>query len=479
MGRIARTWARLEDALAAGEDARGIAGLAEPSLLAFLFQVQARRVVRMGPRAAEGGVGPAELLSAARRAAAIGAIPVSTVVELLGFFRGLADSIREAELWPRDRPLWWEPSDGGETPLETIYRDLDTTARPPSSGDLAAPFAAGASRRWLAARRLLPEAFCAALHRELEAALAAGELELEPGSVGAGRRSAARADAVAYLGGHEEELLARLPRLAVTVQWCLGRLLPALAAALPGPRTHPPLTAMLARYPAPSAGYRAHLDNPGGADDNGRELAVVLYLNPPLRRPLGGELAVWEAGRSPSEPPTERLTPGCGDAALLDCRAVAHQVLPIGEGAARWSLALWLNRRPQRELDPPAPPELSPAEAHLPLERAEAPPGRIVWHEPGDGTAGRLTVHRPGRGRPRAGIVSTVKGAGRDLARWCEHHLELGFDHLLLVFDAAGEAEEAAVARRLARRLPARRLTVWSGEEVARERWAAAAEAAA
>src|SRR5262249_1952209 len=95
------------------------------------------------------------------------------------------------------------------------------------------------------------------------------------------------------------------------------------------------------RYPAPSVGYRPHLDNPGGREDNGRALTCVIYLNPPGRECAGGELALWSPGTAVSSPPGLVHEPRGGSAALFKAPAVPHEVRPLHEGPARWALTLW------------------------------------------------------------------------------------------------------------------------------------------
>ncbi len=444
--------------------------LGEPTFLGFLFAVEVRRLVRMGPATDPSGrLTPAHLLTLAQRAAAGGRVPASTPGEVRRLLRQAVDTVRGAGAWRIDRPLWWQPLPAADE-LEELWGSLDALLDDPVEIP-GAPQALG-SGGWLPIPALLPAAFCRALHRELEAADAAGALGLQAGTVGAGAEiSASRSDEVRCLDGLEAKLLARLPRLAVLVQWSLGRLIPRLAAGLPGRSLHPPRTAMLARYPGLSGGFRPHLDNPGGEADNGRALSVVLYLNggEPC---AGGELALWRPGADPAAPPDAVLPPRGGSAVAFDSRAVPHQVRPLGPGPARWSLAIWLNEASQHDFERPPLPALSATDVLLPVAAPPLPRDTVLWHQlEDDDPAGTIVVGRSGSRVQRAGIVSTVYGAGAGLDRWCRHHFVRGFDHLVLVFDHLDEAAEAAAAERLRRTYPASRLTVWSSAELAVERW--------
>jgi hypothetical protein len=298
-------------------------------------------------------------------------------------------------------------------------------------------------------------------------------LPLEPGGIGgADRRAPQRSDEVAYVGGLEPALLAETPRLAVLLQWLLGRVAARLAASLPDRLLAPPATAMLARYPAPSAGYRPHLDNPGGAADNGRAFALILYLNPPGRECAGGEIALWPPGGRISAPPALVLPPQGGSAVLFDVRAVPHQVRPLEPGPPRWSVILWLQDGPPPLGAGSDLPELTLTDALQALPAPPLPPGVLLVHElTGEAPEGRIVVRRKSPARPRVGQVATVYRGGAELDAWCDHHFGMGFDHAVVVFDHPEEPAEAADAARLRERYPAERLTVWSGPEIRAARW--------
>ena len=226
------------------------------------------------------------------------------------------------------------------------------------------------------------------------------------------RRSSRRSDEVRYLTGLEQDLLARAPALAVLVQHLLDRVEERLRRVLPGRELHAPQTAMLARYAAPTSGFAPHLDNPGGADDNGRAFTLVLYLNAPERPCRGGELSLWPAGAPAGEPPAVVLPPAGGSAVLFDARTVPHAVGPLEPGPDRWTLVLWWSARPRRPPRPLVPvPAPSAAEALLAVEDPPVVPGAVLFRRLDRAGADTVEVHRPAPARrPRVGVVATVGG---------------------------------------------------------------------
>ncbi len=463
--RIAGRLAALEQALIAGEPPAE--PLADPARLDVLFRLLLSKLVRAGPGGSP--LTPEGLLGAARRAGEAGALPLATAADLRRRLERLAARLVDAGAWDPDRPPWWQPL-GAPSPAESLCRRLrDRWDALPPAERLATAFAGPAAPRWLRLPEVLDAELTAELHRELEAA--AASLALERAGVGAGERiTARRSDSVRYLTGLEGELLASAPAVAALVQGCLDGLGPRLAAALPGRPAFPPGRAMLARYPAPSGGYRPHLDNPGGAHDNGRALTLVLYLNPPEAACAGGEIALWAPGTRVGDGPAAVLGATGGSAVLFDARAVAHRVRPLGAGPARWALTLWLNDAPRRPAALPVP-EPTLTDALLPIAAPPLPQGTVLFHELDAPPAGEVVVRAAGAERPRVGIVCTVYRGGERLDAWCAHHVGLGVDHLVLVFDHLEEPAEAADAERLAARW-GERLTVWPGSTLA-ERWAA------
>ncbi|MEM7585934.1 MAG: 2OG-Fe(II) oxygenase [Acidobacteriota bacterium] len=480
---------RLDELLTRPEtDTAELGQLAAPEALAQLFDIALRTQLRATHREPSMPT-PSLLLAKAQRASELGALPLATPGRLRTELEQLGDLLRTAGAWSTEHPLWWEPLPAPTAAERLGVRVARTGDRWPSQKVLREAFSA---RSWATAAELLEPALLGELHQQLETAYQAGYLDLERAGVGASERvSDRRSDAVLYLNGHEPELLRAAPAAAAWIQWCLEQLGRRLAAALGGRPIFPPASAMLARYPAPSAGFHPHLDNPGEPNDNGRTVTLVLYLNG-LETPCsGGEIALWNTGRPTTEPPAEILPAHGGNAVLFDARTIPHQVRPLLPGPARWALTLWFNDAPQRPPEPSPPPDLTLTDLLLPIAEPPLPPDTVLFHELDDATpAGTLTVYpgtvspgtvhpttvRPAaQERPRIGLISTVYRAGSTLDAWVRHHLELGFAHLLLVFDHLEEPAEAEQARLLTARY-GDRLTVWAGSDVAENRWPNLAE---
>ncbi len=451
--------------------------LGDPSRLDFLFRLELAAILRAGPGAE---LSPDRLLAVAQDAAAAGTLPLATTPALRRTLRRLEARLHDAGAWDPARPPWWSPLPA-VSPNEKLWQQAGRLEEGLPSDQLVEALAeTPEAPRWLSLPSLVPGSLIRAVHGQLEAAYGAGELDLERAGVGAGERlSSRRSDSVLYLSGLEPELVAAAPAMATLAQWCLTRFGDLLARQLRGSGTiYPPLNVMLARYPATSGGYHPHLDNPGGEDDNGRTLTFVLYLNAPDQACAGGEIAVWtpnvlrlraSGATAATEPPAAVLPAEGGSAVLFDARTVAHQVRPLAAGPARWAMILWFSDAMQAP--PPAPvPEPSVTELLLPISEPPLAPGKVLFHDLG---GGEITVHSAGSATPRVGIVCTVYRAGAGLDAWCEHHLALGVDHLVLVFDHLEDPREAADAERLAARYPSERLSVWSGSLVAAERWGA------
>lgn len=454
----------------------GLARLADPAGLDVLFRFHLATLLRRGPDGVT--FTPRDLLAEACRASAAGVLPASAPAGLRRTLHRLESLLHEAGAWDAAQPAWWSPLPL-RSPFEELWesfgRDGDALSLPPPAEIAEAIGDPGTSPQWLSLPAFLQPSLTRTLHAELEAAGGAGLLDLERGGVGAaGEHSVRRSDRVCYVSGLEPELLEAAPTLAAFVQWGLGRLAPQLSAG--GRPVHPPRSAMLARYPAPSGGYAPHMDNPGGEHDNGRTLTLVVYLNAPGKECAGGEIAVWAKGGSTAEAPAAVLAPRSGSAVLFDSRAIAHQVRPLDKGPDRWALTFWLSDRAQRT-EPLLPePRLGLTELLLPIASPPLPARKVIFHElGGEKPAGEIVVRDAGESRPRVGIVCTAYREGERLDRWCEHHFELGVDHLVVVFDHLEEAPERAVAERLRSRHPEERLTIWSGA-AASERWPALAD---
>ena len=466
---------RLEAALIAERPLVDLHRFPAPPPLETLFEIEARRLVRMGPDLA-----PLlqRLVAVGQDAAGAGLLPLAAAAAPRHLLARLGETLRRAGAWDPTAPLWWQPLPSRK-PEDELWRRLDelldAIPAEPDPRLLATAFADDpqAPRR-LNVPGLLPDDLIAAVHGELERAFENGDLVLEAGTVGKeGRRSDRRTDAVRYLTGREGDLLAAAPRLAALAQWSLDRLAPRLAEHVPG--THPPRRVMLARYPAAVRGFAPHLDNPGGRHDNGRALSAVLYLNDPAAPCRGGELALWDPACGNAEDdadPAELVAPEGGTLVLFDARRVVHEVRTLAPGPARWTLALWMN---DADLGGPPPPTLADptlAELLLPIDSPPLPVGSMLLHELSDDEpAGRFHVARAQRPDLRFGVVTTSRGAGHRLDLWCRHHLDLGAAHLVVVFDRLEAPGEAETAARLRAAHPESRLTLWSSERLAEERW--------
>jgi|GEM_PF-1428579 len=477
--------------------------LGGPAELDRLFRAALVAGVRRGPVVEEESWAPARLIEVATRAARCSALPVGTAPGLRRVLEELEERLRGEGLWCTTTALWWRPLPRpGE--LEEVWSALDSTARPgaalPGAEELSHALTAPAGSGWTVARSVIGEGLLRRVSGELAGLGAGGVLELSRGGVGAeNRTSPERSDRVAYVTGLEPELLAAAPSVAVLVQWLLRRLTPSVAACLPA-ALHPPVSAMVARYEAPCRGFAPHLDNPGGEQDNGRALTLVLYLNAPEAPCTGGELGLWGPGRPDPERSAEVVPAAGGSMALFDSRRVVHEVLPLRPGPDRWTVVVWLSDAARSRPSRPEPPALTPAEVLEPLgEEVAVPAGRVVLRSlvdeagadeavagatvAGETAAGgapdrpgvpqgirwQARSVRPAAQCPAVGIVCTTDRAGERLESWCRHHLDAGADHLVVALDRTATPTALERARGLAEKT-AGRITVWSAAE-AEERW--------
>ncbi len=470
---LAASLIELEENLSAPDPSlEALRDIAEPERLARLFEVQMASGVRRGPSVSK-GLDPAGLLTTAQRLVARGGLPLPALGSLRERLAEWEQAVRAAGAWD-DSPLWWEPLPE-PCALERAWETLEASVRIPDAEIRARAFAADGAGR-LVVPELLGSGWVETVHRGLETAWQEGRLALEQGGVGRdGRPSSRRSDFVTYLAGTEARWLEAVPELALLVQWGLARWVGRLGPEIsPGRELVAPQRAMLARYPAPSGGYARHMDNPGGENDNGRTRTLVLYLNPPTMACRGGQLALWSPDAGGEEGAAEICEPAGGTLAIFDSRRVPHRVMPLEPGPGRWALTFWLSSGGPPE--PPLPrPKLSADDVLRPLMsptvsgRASVPRGKVLLHDVGT-PADRILVSTVPDSRPRAAVVSTVFRPPEP-ERWCRHHLEQGFEHLLLIFDRGEDPEERAVIDTLRSSFPAERLTIWLGSEVAETRW--------
>ena len=431
-----------------------------PEDLDLAYRLFLARLIKAGP---ENGMSHtiALLLQQAGIHAAQGFLPITCLDYLRQELSRLDMGIVAAGYWQEGKPLWWHPLPG-LSPLEVIWHELDGGLHL-DRGSL--------QRDWVWLSDAVSVGFTGQVHAELIKAFGEDLLPLANAGVGnMGENRDIRGDQVAYLSGLETNLLERLPRLAVLIQWLRHRGaeelgIEALAAA--------PQNAMLARYPAPSQGYRPHLDNAGGDHENGRLFTLVVYLNDPGQPCEGGDLAIWPQGCTTDTEPENRIKPSGGGAVFFDARTVAHGVLPLKPGPARWALTLWFNRHGVVPAGAAFPlPELTASEAVLPVTQPPLKDRTILVHRLDAG--GRdlgLQVWRKPDHSVTAGIVATVYRAHALLPGWCRYHLDLGFHHLYLVFDQSGEAEEQRLLNEIGRLFPRQQVTRIEGRRWRDDRW--------
>lgn len=332
---------------------------------------------------------------------------------------------------------------------------------------LQSSFAKNTGPGFLALPDMLSPALATLLFAELEAAFVDGRLTLSQAGVGEQARvSEVRADQMGFFTGTEAGLQAASPSCASLIQWCIAHLPTMLAPAHP----ERPLMirrAMLARYPAPSNGYHAHINNPAGLADNGRALTLLCYLNPPEQPCIGGELALWAHGNQAENPPSAILEAEGGSGVVFASREVLHMVCPLEAGPARWAISFWLHDdRPVAG---------NSADLAGLGDTTHSANNTQTWrsvHET-QATAQQREFKFASSEKPmRVGIVATVYQAEALLGDWCKHHFDLGFAHILLIFDHLQLPEERACAIRLAELWPASMLSIWDGEGLLTQDWA-------
>ncbi len=447
--------ARLREAATSDAPLPALRKLA-PEHLDDVFEIELATRILQGPDT-DGADTVRRFLRLAQQASSEGIVSVATPAVLRAFLNRLTEDLKAEGGWEPTAPLWFSPLPP-LSPLEELWLSCEKGVTTPEQESLEEAFA---GPRWMEIENLLAPNFVRRLAQEVEAADGAGKLGLERAGTGESEQiGVQRHDSVRYLDGREPELIAVAPTLAIFIQWALQRLDTRLRGA---GQIFPPQRAMLARYPAPSDGYSRHLDNP--QDANERALTLVVYLGTPEAPCRGGEIALWEDVEA--EEPSAELRARPGSAVLFDSRTVPHAVRPIEKGPDRWALTFWLSATLQSPLVARTRPRLGVSDALLRIPNPPLPAGTTLFHELGGRRAtGSIVVRKQAQGRrPRAGIVCTVYRAGETLDAWCAHHLTLGFDHLILIFDHLDEPAEASVAARLETAHPESRLTIWSGPE--------------
>lgn len=468
----------------------GLADLGGPATLDRLLRGAVGAAVGRGPGAGAEGWGPARLVAASEAGARAGTVPAATASRLRGVLERLEVELHRGRFWSPSVAPWWRPLPP-PGPLEELWDALDGAADGPGAldgldglrealGDLEGPGR-------LCLPDGLPDGLVRRVHRELLEAVEDGSLDLARAGVGpTDRATPVRTDRVAYRTGLEPELLEVAPAVAVLIQWVLSRLPERLSGGADGARTlHAPATAMLARYEAPGGGFAPHLDNPGGygpgrsgarGEDNHRAVSLVAYLNAPEAPCSGGEIALWAPGAGRSGSPADVLPAAGGSVVLFDSRRVLHEVRPLAPGPDRWTLVVWLSDAERPPALAPEPPRVSVAEALEPLEdETPVPAGRVLLRSVRNGALHVESVPVDAECAPTAGLVCTAHRADDGLGAWLRHHLEAGFDRLLVVLDEVAEEGELERARRLADELDPARITLWSARE-ASDRWPALAE---
>jgi hypothetical protein len=364
--------------------------------------------------------------------------------------------------------MWWD-SLPRKSPLDKLWEKVvvpDQWIAATNSADLLVPPDEPAFQRW---DEFLDPRFLATVQREIEFLEKKGLLDLESEGVGSGNElTADRNDSVCYLTGCEIDLMRHAPRFCILIQWLLGEL-PGQLSQLKGfsPLASPD-KAMLACYRSPSGGFARHLDNPGDPEDNGRSVSVVLYLGE--KNCKGGELAAWLQGRDSTGPPDLVLEPQPGSAVVFDSREIPHEVRPLKKGPDRWAVVLWM-RDAEPQLDQVVPtPELSDLLVRVP--ELPLPAGRILFREfQEDGGPIRISVKTAVEQHSRAAVVCTIRDARNSFEGWCKHHFEIGFHHLIVVFDRPDSPDDSELIKHLRALWSPAQLTLWTGPEVAEQRW--------
>ena len=441
------------------------------------FQFTMSRCLQQGPGLSPPDH-PARLILRAWEAVAARRVPLETPALLRQQLEDAGKKLRHEGLWAATTPLWWEPlpppaalsqrwfqmAAWGQNVLARIKSQAPHHHNHGHEGQVQTGL-------WHVPNAI-PDTFLQTLFQLLEDPTQKESLGLKRVGVGIeGVISGVRQDEVAYLRGDEWIEPAPLAQLTLLVRWLRTWFGPKLADSL-GWVCQVPQNAMLARYAPGSGGYRTHVDNPSGEDDNGRVLTAILYLNPIEKPPRGGALQTWHRDEDPANPSKREFAAFGGDLVCFDSRAYVHQVLPVGSGPARWALSMWFNDRqpPARPASAPGP---SATEMFMGIAKPELPANTAVCHHfEGGEPCGRMKPYTaPFQATPRTGAVCTTYRGGPVLRQWCRYHLRLGFDHLILVFDRLSDPQEANLANELSNLHGPERLTCLDGQALRNENW--------
>ena len=147
-----------------------------------------------------------------------------------------------------------------------------------------------------------------------------------------------RGDEIAVLDGGDEARVAGMSALLRQADEMVATMAKGVASELRRvvSRSHP----MLACYPGHGAKYVRHLDNPGGAGDNGRILTLLAYLNPEWQPEDGGVLRLHRDDGSTVdvEPLLDRVVIFWSD------ERTPHEVTAAQR--PRWAISAWYHQTP-------------------------------------------------------------------------------------------------------------------------------------
>lgn len=429
------------------------------------------RTLQQGPDShARAPLQPHKLHEFAILAARAGRVPLETPGMMASQLNNLQVTLIESHLWSEQARFWWQPLHTTQ-PLTALWLSWESRLQQPFQKAWAEPLE---STPFLAViPNFVNQGFIAEFHQTLAQAYAAGALGMTRGGVGRGDQlSDHRTDEVRFLDGQEPDWRdgATMP-LALLARWLRFSLVTTLGEKTGLDTLFAPQRAMLARYPAPSRGYAAHIDNPGKHQDNGRALTVLLYLNPPEHQPQGGQLTFWKVGSNTHGPPDHVIQPQGGSLVCFDSRQWIHQVEPVKAGPARWAISLWLNDR-DTGVKPPHCQPLTPTDILLQLDQSPLPNGFIGCHHLDHHAGSPALLSYPKTSlSPKVGFLCTTYRGGDMLKGWCEHHLALGAARLYLIFDHLSEPSERFLADELVQLYGTNAIYIGDGESLLKARW--------